>query len=159
MTEETTTTEPTGTSEDTQEEPQTFDAEYVRKLRAEAAKYRSDAKAAKDAVDELAKIRDAQKTDADRAADALKEAQQAAAEARAETARFKIALEHHLTADDAALLEGVTDEESMQRIAKRLAAADSGKTRAPRPDPNQGGAVKGSASTAEQFAAFASSQL
>lgn len=154
MTEEATKTEPVATDDAPAEGAQTFDAAYVQKLRAEAAKYRADARSAKDAVDELAKIRDAQKSDADRQADALKEAQATAAQARAETARFRIALEHHLTAEDATLLEGVTDEESMQRIAKRLAAVDAGKTRAPRPDPNQGGQAKGAPSTAEQFAAF-----
>ena len=43
--------EPDGAAQDTA--PQTFDADYVAKLRAEAAKYRNDAKAAKAQLNEL----------------------------------------------------------------------------------------------------------
>ena len=57
MSDEQNTTE-TATAEQPQEgaEVKTFDAEYVDKLRKEAAKYRTEAKDNADAADKLAKI-------------------------------------------------------------------------------------------------------
>lgn len=74
----------TETQQDTVEQPQegggeqakTFDAEYVDKLRKEAAKYRTEAKANAEAAKRLAAIEDAQKTEAERAQQALLQAQE-----------------------------------------------------------------------------------
>ena len=65
-----------------EEAPTTFDADYVAKLRQEAAKYRTEAKSMKAAADELAKIKAAQQTEAERLAEARTLAEQQATEYR-----------------------------------------------------------------------------
>ncbi len=56
-------------------EPKVFDADYVSKLRAEAAKHRLEAKANAAAAAELAAIKESQKTEAQKLADQLAAAQ------------------------------------------------------------------------------------
>lgn len=143
--------------EGTQDKPaETFDAEYVAKLRKEAAEYRTKAKANADAAKRLAEIEDAQKTADQRAAEREAAAEKRIAEAEARAARRDIAIEHRLTPDDAALLDDLTDEEAMQRLAARLAA--SGAPRAPRPDLNQGRAGDAVLSPEDAFVAFANTR-
>lgn len=89
-------------------EPKTFDADYVRKLREEAARYRTEAKANADAAKRLTEIEEAQKTEAQKLADRL-----AAAEAKAQAAELK-SLRAEIAATKgvpAALLAGNTEEE------------------------------------------------
>ena len=61
-----------------QADAKTFDADYVKKLRDEAAKYRTEAKANAKAADELAKIQDANKSEADKQAERLAQAEERA---------------------------------------------------------------------------------
>ena len=148
------------TTEATTEQPQegaevkTFDAEYVDKLRKEAAKYRTEAKANADAAEKLAKIEDASKTAEQKAAERLAqmEAQTKALEAKA--ARAEIASETGIPSD---ILAGPQDStpESIKAYADLLVAytEKAGKPRPPKPDANQGRSATGSASTADQFAA------
>lgn len=81
------------------------------------------AKAAK-----LDEIEEANKSEAEKVAERLAKAEAAAREAEARALRREIALEHGLSKEDAALLDAVTDEDAMRRLAARLAeqAAERG---------------------------------
>lgn len=142
-------------------EPKTFDADYVEKLRKEAAKYRTEAKANADAARKLAEIEDANKTEQQKLAERLQAAESAAQQAQAEALRFKIATKFGVSDEDADLFLTGTDEETLTKQAERLAARseDAGKPRAPKPDPNQGRKNGGPSSTADQFAAVFNSAL
>lgn len=89
--------------------------------KAEARKWESRAKENKQAAERLAELEEANKSEAERAAERLAKAEQTAAEAEARALRRDIALEHSLSKDDAALLDAVTDEDAMRRLAERLA--------------------------------------
>lgn len=119
--------QPAEPQEGQQGKPETFDAEYVAKLRKEAAKYRTEAKANAEAAKRLAEIEEAGKSEAEKAAERVAEAERRAAEAEARVLRREIALEHKLDKDDAALLDALTDEDAMRSLAKRLAAPAGGK--------------------------------
>lgn len=106
----------------------------------------------KAAAEELAKIKDSQKTDQERQTEALRSAQERADKAEAGLLRFEVAREKNV-AEWADLLSG--DREDMEaqadRILKRLEQAKA--PRSPRPDPNQGRPSNGPKSTADAFAA------
>lgn len=121
-------------------EAKTFDEAYVKKLRDEAAKYRTEAKANADAAKRLAEIEEAQKSEAEKVADRLAQAEKAAEDARREALRFKIAAKFQVSDEDADLFLTGSDEETLTKQAERLAARneEAGKPRAPKPDPNQG---------------------
>ena len=89
-------------------EPKTFDAEYVQKLRQEAAKYRTEAKANADAAQRLAEYEEAQKTEAQKLADRLAAAEQKALAAELKALRSDIAQAKGVPAG---LLTGSTEEE------------------------------------------------
>lgn len=74
----------------------------------------------------LAEIEQANMTEAQKAAEQLSAAERRAADAEARAVRREIALEHQLDKDDAALLDGMTDEDAMRRLAERLAKAAQG---------------------------------
>lgn len=57
------------------EEPKTFDESYVKKLREEAAKYRTQAKENAEAAERLSEIEESQKSEAQRQAEALEATQ------------------------------------------------------------------------------------
>lgn len=137
------------------DEGKTFDAEYVTKLRQEAAKYRTEAKANADAARRLAEIEDAQKSEAQKAAERIALLEKETQAARAEAMRFKVATKFGISDEDADLFLTASDEETLTKQAERLAARqeDAGKPRQPRPDRNQGRQSGGSTSTADQFAA------
>jgi len=69
----------------------------------------------------LKEYEDRDKTEAQKLAERAEAAEKAAAEAEARALRRDIALEHELSRDDAALLDAVTDEDAMRRLAGRLA--------------------------------------
>ena len=117
-------------------EPKTFDAEYVEKLRKEAAKYRTEAKANAGAAQRLAEIEEASKTEAEKAAERLAKAEQTAKDAEALVLRREVALEHKLGKDDAALLDSVTDEDAMRALAARLAGGKQQRNHVPREGSN-----------------------
>lgn len=99
------------------------------------AKAREQERRAKDnaaAATELQQIKDAAKTDAQKQADALAEANTRAEKAEREKTALSIAVEHKLSADDAELVAGMPDEDAMRALAKRLeAAADAQSTKGP----------------------------
>ena len=121
------------------DEGKTFDAEYVDKLRKEAAKYRTEAKANADAATRLAQIEEANKTEAQKAADRLAAAEKAATEATSSLARLEVALAKGLTPSQAKRLVGSTREE-LEADADELLKdiGDAARPRAPKPDPTQG---------------------
>ena len=152
--EQTTNTENAETVTPQEGEAKTFDAEYVDKLRKEAAKYRTEAKANADAAERLAKIEEASKTAEQKAAEKLAqmEAQTKALEAKA--ARVEVAGETGIPVN---ILAGPEDSspEAIKAYAALLVAytEKAGKPRPPQPDPNQGRSGTGPATTADQFAA------
>lgn len=137
------------------EDAKTFDADYVAKLRQEAAKYRTEAKANAEAAQRLAEIENANKSEAEKAAERIAQLEKDAASARAEALRFKVASKHGISDEDADLFLTASDEETLTKQAERLAARyeDAGKPRPPKPDRTQGRQSGGSTSTADQFAA------
>lgn len=122
---------------------------------AEARKWEQRAKENKTAADELAQIKESQKSDAERAADALRAAQSEAEQARAELLRYKVAATHGITdADDIALFLTGTDEDTLTKQATRLAArVGDDSPRPPKPDPNQGRSGATPGTTGDLFAA------
>jgi hypothetical protein len=105
-------------------EPKTFDAEYVEKLRRENAKWRNEARANAEAAKRLADLEDANKSETQKVTERLAEAERKALEAEARVLRRDVAIEHKLTAEDAALLDTITDEAAMRALAVRLAPAE-----------------------------------
>lgn len=88
----------------------------------------AERKAARDARQQLADaqaklqaIEDAGKTELQKATDAAAKAEQEADDARRQLARERVARKHSLSDEDVELLSG--DEEQMERLAARLAAA------------------------------------
>lgn len=96
---------------------ESFDAEYVAKLRAESAKYRTAAKANEDAAKRLAEIEESQKTEQQKLAERLAEAERKASEAELRAARSEVAREKGVPAE---LLVGSTVEELAEHADKLL---------------------------------------
>lgn len=105
--------------------------------KAEARKWQQRAQENFEARKRLNELEESQKSEAEKVADRLRQAQEEAQQARADAARFRIAAEHRLSTEDAELLTG--DEDAMKRLAARLAAAAeaSASPRTPRPNPAQ----------------------
>lgn len=89
-------------------EPQTFDAEYVRKLRDEAAKYRVEARENAAAAERLKEIEDANKSEIQKATERAEAAEALVAEATLKATRAEVAAE---TGVPVALLTGTSREE------------------------------------------------
>lgn len=84
-------------------------------------------KTLKERTQRLDEIEESQKSEADKAAERLTQAEQRATEAEARALRREVALDHKLTKDDAALLDSMTDEDAMRALAERLAAVSDTK--------------------------------
>ena len=116
--------------------------------KAKARDWEKRAKENKSAADKLAELEEANKSEAQKAAERTAKAEQRAAEAEAKVVRRDIAIEHKLSKEDAALLDTITDEETLRALAARLAGAESdkkkqgphvpgeGKNTPPKADPN-----------------------
>jgi hypothetical protein len=102
-------------------EPKVFDAEYVANLRKESARYRTEAKAGADAVARLAEIEEAQKSEAQKAADRVAAAEAKAAASQSEALRLRIAAKFGIGDEDADLFLTGSDEETLKKQAERLA--------------------------------------
>lgn len=146
--------------EGSEPESKVFDAEYVEKLRKEAAKYRTEAKANADAAKRLAEIEEANKSEAERLSERLAEAEKAAEQARAEALRFRIASKFSISDEDADLFLTATDEDTLTRQAERLTARESDRKKNGNTAPLQGRRPSQPAlSTAQQFAAAIGEQF
>lgn len=132
--------------------PPATQEELERIINARLGRERAKYDHLKAAAEELATIKDSQKTDQERQSEALRSAEERAAKAEAGLLRFEVAREKDV-AEWADLLSG--DREDMEaqadRILKRLEKAKA--PRSPRPDPNQGRPSSGPKSTADAFAA------
>lgn len=109
----------------------TFDAEYVKKLRDEAARYRTEAKSNGEAAKRLATIEDAQKSEAEKTADRIAKAD---AEVASVPSKVAAALREHLVAlheidqDDAELfLTGTEPELLLKQVTRLLGQSDKRK--------------------------------
>lgn len=101
--------------------PETFDRDYVAKLRAESAKYRTEAKANAKAAEKLAAIEEASKSELDKAAERASAAEARAANAEAQLVRKDIAASKGLKPEAAEFLTGSTPEEIEASAEKLLA--------------------------------------
>ena len=99
-------------------EPKTFDADYVRKLREESAKYRTAAKANEDAAKRFVEIEEANKTEAQKLAERLAAAEAKALAAESRALRSDIAREGGVPPE---LLQGDTEEAMRASLAALLA--------------------------------------
>jgi hypothetical protein len=88
--------------------------------KAEARKWEQRAKENKTAADRLAELEEANKTEIQKANDKASAAEKAAAEAKAEALRWKVAAKHGISDDDADLFLTGTDEETLTKQAQRL---------------------------------------
>lgn len=136
-------------------ETKTFDADYVKKLRDEAAKYRTEAKANAEAAKKLAEIEEANKTEAEKQAERLAQAEERAKALEVKASRAEVASTTGIPAD---ILAGPEDStpEAITAFAQKVAALmeQTGAPRAPRPDPAQGRSGTGPKSTADSFAEY-----
>jgi hypothetical protein len=137
-------------------ETKTFDAEYVKKLRDEAAKYRTEAKANAKAAEKLAEIEEASQSESDKQAKRLAEAEARAQALEVKAYRAEVSSE---TGVPAAILAGPEDgtPEALAAFAQLVIAhtEQAGKPRAPKPDPNQGRpGGSGPRTPADSFADF-----
>lgn len=92
-------------------ERQTFDAEYVKKLRAESAKHRTEAKANAEAARRLAELEEAQKTEQQKLAERAEAAASRTAELERQNLHLRTALEKGLPLELVDRLRGDTPEE------------------------------------------------
>jgi hypothetical protein len=111
--------------------PKQFDADYVNKLRREAARYRAEAKGNAEAVKRLAELEDASKTEAEKTADRLAKADAELASVPAKVAailREHLIDMHDFDPDDAALFLTADDPDLLRKQAARLVASGATKT-------------------------------
>jgi hypothetical protein len=120
------------------DEAKTFDADYVKKLRDEAAKYRTEAKANAEAAKRLAEIEETQKTEAERVADRLRALEAERDAATRDALRFKVASKFGIADDDVDLFLTGTDEETLTKQAERLAQRTSEKKKQGNHVPREG---------------------
>jgi hypothetical protein len=96
---------------DTADEGQSFDAEYVRQLRKESAKYRTQNKELADKAAKYDEYVQSQKSEQERMAEALASAQQERDTLKGEMLRFKVAQSKNLPPSLVDRLRGDTEEE------------------------------------------------
>ena len=106
--------------------PEVFDKAYVDKLRAESAKYRTKARDNATAAEELASLKASTEQ-------TIEDLTSRATAAERERDALRISIKHGVTSDDdLALISAQPDEESMEKLATRLAAASAGTLNVPR---------------------------
>jgi hypothetical protein len=116
------------------EQSETKPTETVDFWKQKAREQEKRAKENADAAKRLAEIEEAQKSEADKATERLTKAEQRAAEAEARVLRREVALDPAgdgslapLSKEHADLLDALTDEDAMRRIAGALATASEDK--------------------------------
>ena len=127
--------------EQTPDTEQTQEPDYkaeTEKWKALARKHEEKAKANAEAAKRLGEIEESQKSEAEKAAERLAKAEQRATEAEARALRREIAIEHKLGKEDAELLDSLTNEDAMRRLAERLASAAEDKKNNGNFVPNEG---------------------
>lgn len=99
-------------------EVKTFDEDYVKQLRQEAAKYRTEAQEAKG---KLSEREEAEQSDLEKAQTKLSKAEQTAAEATGKLLRYEVANDKKVPADAVEFLQGDT-RESLEASADKILA-------------------------------------
>jgi hypothetical protein len=122
----------------TVDEPQMYDADYVKKLRNESAKYRTQAKDLAEKARAYDELQEAQKTEAQKQAEALEAATRERDTLRTEMLRLKVAQAKNLPAGLVDRLRGDT-EEDMLADADALLEGVRGVSK-PKPSAEQTGA-------------------
>lgn len=121
--------------------------------KAEARKWESRAKENAEARKRLDQIEEKNKTELQRANERAEQAEREREAEKVASLRWRIAAKHGISDEDAEMFLTASDEDSLTRQAQRL----SDRVKAQRhPDPNQGANGGGSATTADQFAAWSS---
>ena len=139
MSEQQTVEAPEGTeTEQKTEQEQAKPTETVDFWKQKAREQEKRAKENADAAKRLAEIEEAQKSESEKAAEKAAKAEQRAADAEAKALRREIALDHKLSKDDAELLDALTDEDAMRRLAERLAVASEDKRKNGNRNPREG---------------------
>ncbi len=157
-----TETEENSTSTETQAETKaetqaTKPTETVDFWKAKAREQEKRAKDNADAARRLAEIEDAQKTEAQKNAEALSKETDRANTAERRVSALTIAVDHKLTADDVDLLSSLPDEDAMRKLAERLAGQAEEQQKNGNRVPKEGTATKTEATTEETGRAFARS--
>jgi hypothetical protein len=109
--------------------------------KAKAREWEKRAKENKTAADELAAIKEAQKSEADKQAERLAALEKEAQAARIEAMRFKVAAKHGIADEDAELFLTGSDEETLTRQAERLAERESDRKKKGNVAPKEGAAT------------------
>lgn len=107
-------------------DPETFDREYVQKLRQESARYRTEAKEAETLRKRVKEIEDAEKSDLERTQTRAETAEHERDQAQVELLRLRVAAKHSIPEDLIDLVSGTTEDEindRAERLAKRLGDA------------------------------------
>lgn len=120
----------------------------------EARKWEARAKADHDAANKWREFELSQKSEYEKLAERLAQAEASASEATAKAIRYEVATAKGIPAEALDLITG-TDREAIETSAEKLAAllAAQSKTNQPKPDPNQGLPATGGNSPKDQFAA------
>lgn len=130
---------PTEPLEGGEEQQKVFDAEYVKKLRDEAAKYRTEAKANSEAAKRLADLEEAQKSEQQKQAERLAEAEQRAIELEQKARLAETAAATGVPSDILAGPEDASEESLAAYVSKLEAWAEKRSTpKSPKVDHNQG---------------------
>ncbi len=152
------TTETTATG-DAQGDPADLGDAGKKALTAEREARKAAEKAAAEALARIKEFEDAQKSEAEKAADALRTAQETATQSAAKALRYEVAAEKGLPLEAAARLTGSTREELLADadVLKTLI----GNAPAPRPDLTQASARGSAAATGPEaeFAQFLKGQI
>jgi hypothetical protein len=109
-------------------------AAEVEKWKSLARKHEQASKTNETAAAELQRLKDSQKSEADRAAERAAQAETRLAELESRVLRRDIALENNLSSDDAAMLDAITDEAAMRALAKRLSGLAEGERNKKKPN-------------------------
>jgi hypothetical protein len=154
MSETTSEQQPTEAQEQTQGDPadESLGEGGKKALKAEREARTAAERQAADFKKRLDELEAANLSDLEKAQKQAKDAQEAAAKASADAARFRIAAKYGLNDEDADLFLTGADADALERQAKALVARTP---TGPKPDPSQG--AKGSAgarTTADSFAEF-----
>lgn len=156
---EQTTTEPAETTEP-QGDPADLGDAGKKALAAEREARKAAEKSAAEFAAQVKAFEDAQKSDAERSAEALATAQKDAETARTEALRWRVAAKHGISDDDAETFLTGTDEDTITRQAERLAALGNHAPAGPRADLTQGSGREKPGTTPEgDFANFLTQQL
>lgn len=124
-------------------EPETFDRDYVEKLRKESAGYRSRLKESDERLAEVAAARkaaeDAEKTESERLAGTVEEERLARATAETELNRLRAANQYKIEPELVPLINGATAEEAMAHaeLLAKHAGGNAGGTFPPMPHGTQ----------------------